>query len=62
MTDQAAKTDVTVKDNGVNIHEDLYYCQRYLQEETDMVEHNHCKSSCMLQVTCKPSEFPVSFA
>ena len=55
MTDQAAKTDVTV----MNIHEGHYYCQRYLQEETDMVEHNHCKRSCMLQVTCKLSEFHV---
>ena len=36
MADQAANTDVIVKDNGVNIYEDHYYCQRYLQEETDM--------------------------
>ena len=28
MTDQAANTDVTVKENGVNMHEDHYYTVR----------------------------------
>lgn len=41
MTDEAVNTDVTVKDKGVvSTHQDHYYCQRYVQEETNMEDNS----------------------
>ena len=41
MTDEAMNTDVTVKDKGVvSTHQDHYYCQRYVQEETKMEDNS----------------------